>query len=114
MLTPALRCRPAVRSAVLLSALLAPVLMLSTPSRAAGPTALHVNFQPSSVSAPAGYVADTGAAFNGTSGWQNESGIALDMTANTRIRHSAQSPDVRYDTQLLMQETATSAGNKTP
>ena len=31
---------------------------------------IHVNFQPAGA-APAGYTADTGAAFNGTSGWQD-------------------------------------------
>ncbi|MDX6256616.1 MAG: hypothetical protein QOJ11_2950 [Frankiales bacterium] len=74
---------------------------------------VHVNFQPASVTAPNGYSADTGAAFNGTSGWQDLNGAPLDLTANTRVRHSATSPDVRYDTQLIMQAFSGS-GNTTP
>mgnify|MGYP001792275292 CR=1 FL=1 len=50
---------------------------------------VHVNFQPASVTAPGGYSADTGAAFNGLAGWQNLTGAPLDLTANTRVRHSA-------------------------
>ena len=106
------RGRGTVRTAVFALALVAPVLVVSAPAHAAVPTALHVNFQPASVSAPAGYTKDTGVAFNGTSGWQTEAGAALDMTGNTRVRNSAQSPDVRYDTQVLMQETSTSTGNR--
>ncbi|BEP15492.1 hypothetical protein acdb102_38030 [Acidothermaceae bacterium B102] len=103
------------RTALLLAlpTLVLPVLSV-TSARAASPTAVHVNFQPASVTAPAGYTADTGAAYNGTSGWQSLTGGALDMTANTRVRNSAQSPDKRYDTMVLMQETASSSGNKTP
>jgi glucose/arabinose dehydrogenase len=74
---------------------------------------VHVNFQPSSVTAPAGYAADTGAPFNGQIGWQDLSGNPIDMTANTRVAHAAASPDVRYDTDLLMQAPSGS-GNTTP
>jgi Bacterial Ig-like domain/Glucose / Sorbosone dehydrogenase len=74
---------------------------------------VHVNFQPSSVTAPTGYAADTGAPFNGSTGWQDFTGAPLDLTANTRVRHNASSPDVRYDTQILMQ-AGTGSGNTTP
>ena len=73
----------------------------------------HVNFQPASVTAPAGYAPDTGAAFNGQTGWQDLTGAPIDLTANTRVAHAAASPDVRYDTDLLMQAPAGS-GNTTP
>ena len=55
------------------------------------PTSVHVNFQPAGT-APAGYTADTGVAFDGTKGWTDASGNPLDMTANSRIRNSASSP----------------------
>ena len=74
---------------------------------------VHVNFQPASVTTPANYSADTGAAFNGQTGWQDLSGAPIDLTANTRVAHAAASPDVRYDTELLMQAPAGS-GNTTP
>src|SRR5438067_13042277 len=95
------------RSALLVTAitLVVPALT-SLPAQAAAPSSLHVNFQPSGVAAPSGYTADTGAAYNGTSGWQTLTGSALDITANSRVRHSALSPDARYDTMILMQETA--------
>ena len=101
-------------AAVLALPTLALPLLSATSARAASPTAVHVNFQPASVTAPAGYTADTGAAYNGTSGWQTLTGTALDLTPNTRVRNSAQSPDKRYDTLVQMQETAASTGNKTP
>ncbi|BEP13260.1 hypothetical protein acdb102_15710 [Acidothermaceae bacterium B102] len=74
---------------------------------------VHVNFQPSSVTAPTGYAADTGAPFNGQMGWQDFSGNPIDLTANTRVAHAAASPDVRFDTDLLMQAPSGS-GNTTP
>ena len=74
---------------------------------------IHVNFQPAGAT-PAGYTADTGAAFNGTSGWQDLSGNPVSLTGNTRIRNSASSPDARYDTFLVMQLLPTSSGNQTP
>ncbi|MDX6228899.1 MAG: hypothetical protein QOI76_2289, partial [Frankiales bacterium] len=67
------------------------------------PTSVHVNFQPASATVPAGYTADSGKAFDGISGWTDVSGTPLDMTANTRIRNSANSPDARYDTFIIMQ-----------
>ncbi|MDX6230942.1 MAG: hypothetical protein QOI76_4332 [Frankiales bacterium] len=87
-------------------------MLATVPAHAAG-TSVHVNFQAASVAAPAGYTADVGGAYNGTSGWQTFAGAPLDLTANARVRHSAASPDVRYDTQVLMQAPAGS-GNTTP
>ncbi|MDX6203707.1 MAG: hypothetical protein QOJ83_3207, partial [Frankiales bacterium] len=102
------------RSRILAPAALAVALPLLAvvPAHAAG-TSVHVNFQAAGVTAPAGYTADVGAAYNGTSGWQTLAGAPLDLTANARVRHSAASPDVRYDTQVLMQAPAGS-GNTTP
>src|SRR3954468_2229028 len=62
-----------------------------------------INFQPTGIAVPAGYVADTGAAFglrgNGlTYGWN------ADNSANTRVRNSSRSPDARYDTLNHMQK----------
>jgi hypothetical protein len=86
--------------------------LAALPARADG-TGIHVNFQPAGT-APAGYTADTGAAYNGTSGWQDTSGNPIDLTGNTRIRNNPASPDARYDTFLIMQLLATSSGNPTP
>ncbi|HEY3866734.1 MAG TPA: hypothetical protein VGM10_00210 [Actinocrinis sp.] len=62
----------------------------------------NVNFALSSATVPAGYVADSGAAYaargNGlTYGWN------IDNTTETRQRNSASSPDERYDTLVQMQ-----------
>ncbi|MDX6245078.1 MAG: hypothetical protein QOE76_2801, partial [Frankiales bacterium] len=89
------------------------VTLLSPGADAVVNNGVHVNFQPASVTAPGGYSADTGAAFNGQTGWQDLNGAPVDFTANTRVRHSASSPDTRYDTQVLMQAGAGS-GNTTP
>lgn len=75
---------------------------LSTPA-AAAPTSGHINFQPSSAPVPSGYTADSGAAFNGTSGWQTAGGTPLDLTANTRDRNNSTSPSQLYDTFIHMQ-----------
>ncbi|MBA3906168.1 MAG: hypothetical protein H0X35_05695, partial [Pseudonocardiales bacterium] len=60
---------------------LLPVLA-ATPAQADA-AGIHVNFQPAGA-APAGYTADTGLAYNGTSGWQDTSGNPITMTGNTR------------------------------
>jgi len=88
-----------------------PVLS-AAPAQADSP-GIHVNFQPAGP-VPAGYTADTGAAYNGTGGWTDTSGNPISMTGNTRIRNSAASPDARYDTYLIMQLLPTSSGNQTP
>jgi probable HAF family extracellular repeat protein len=64
--------------------------------------AANVNFATSSAAVPAGYVADSGAAYgargNGlTYGWN------ISNTTETRQRNSATSPDERYDTLVQMQ-----------
>lgn len=66
--------------------------------------AAHINFQPSNVAAPAGYLADSGAVYgnrgNGyTYGWN------ADTSSATRVRNSASSPDARYDTVIHLQKT---------
>src|SRR4051794_22211836 len=68
-----------------------------------GGLSASINFQPSNVAVPAGYVADTGAVYglrgNGlTYGWN------ADNSANTRVRNSSTSPDARYDTLDHMQK----------
>src|SRR3954451_25295377 len=98
------------RSALLVTAICLAVPALTVlPAQAATPTALIVNFQPAGT-VPSGYTADTGAAYDGTSGWQDLSAKGLDIAANSRIRHSALSPDSRYDTLLQMQKTSASTG----
>jgi hypothetical protein len=106
--------RRGLQAAVALTTLLGVSGLLTVTAFAADPpTSLHVNFQPTSVTVPAGYTKDIGTAYNGTSGWQNASGTAIDMTANTRVRKSASSPNVQSDTQILVQAPAGS-GNTTP
>src|SRR4051794_19164070 len=63
---------------------------------------LHVNFQPTGVALPPGYLADTGATFadrgNGFSyGWN------ADASSAARDRNSPKSPDQRYDTLIHTQ-----------
>jgi hypothetical protein len=88
-------------------------LAVAVPLPANAASAVHVNFQPASAPVPSGYVADTGAAFNGTSGWQSLTGSALDLTANTRDRNSSASPDQRYDTFIHIQAPS-GTGTTTP
>lgn len=76
-------------------------------------TPIKVNFQPATAPVPTGYKADVGSAFTGQSGWKDLAGAALDLTANTRDRNSALSPDQRYDTIIHMQAPAGS-GTTTP
>ena len=106
------RLRTSSSCAVLLLGLAAP-LVVALPAARAAVTQLHVNFQATSAATPSGYTADTGVAYNGQTGWQTLAGAPLDLTANARVRHSAASRDVRYDTQVLMQAPAGS-GNTTP
>ena len=93
------RDRAAAGVAVLVLTLVAPVVVLSPQARAAAPERPARQLSTDSGLRPCGIHQGHGAAFNGTSGWQTQAGVALDMTGNTRVRHSAQSPDVRYDTQ---------------
>ncbi|BEP13060.1 hypothetical protein acdb102_13710 [Acidothermaceae bacterium B102] len=87
---------------------------VTSPAHASAPVSLHVSFRPASLAAPAGYMADTGAGFNGTSGWQTLTGAPLDLTANTRSRTSPLNPDARYSAFVQAQETPLSAGVLTP
>jgi hypothetical protein len=99
-------------SAVILG-VLATTFVGVAPSVAAAPTSARVNFQPAGAPIPAGYTADTGAAFNGTSGWQTAAGAPLDLTANTRDRNSSASPSQLYDTFIHLQAPSGS-GTTTP
>lgn len=64
---------------------------------------LNVNFAPAGVTAPAGYVGDSGQVF-GDRGNGYSYGWDADNTANTRQRSAQPSPDVRYDTLAMMQK----------
>ncbi len=74
---------------------------LLTPTSAPRFTA-HINFGPGGAIVPHGYTTDSGAAFASRVG-----GLAYgwntDNTTNTRDRHSALSPDQRYDLLIHMQ-----------
>ena len=54
--------------------------MVATPAHASAPVSLHVSFRPASLAVPAGYTADTGAGFNGTSGSTNPASAATSKT----------------------------------
>jgi hypothetical protein len=78
-------------------------LAVATPAAAAVTPVTKVNFQPASSAVPAGYVADTGAAWNGTSGWERQDNHApLDLTRNTRDR-ARTGIDARLNTLIHMQ-----------
>ena len=69
---------------------------------ATNPLSVKINFQPTGVPVPAGYLADDGAPYgdrgNGYSyGWSAANQVA------TRDRNDAKSPDQRYDTLIHMQ-----------
>ncbi len=82
---------------------IAAVVTTPTPPTTPAPNSKLVNFQPAGAPVPSGYVADTGTAFNGTSGWQDFAGNPLDLTTSTRDRNSSVSPDQRYDTLIAPQ-----------
>jgi poly(3-hydroxybutyrate) depolymerase/PKD repeat protein len=68
-----------------------------------GPSGVKINFQTAASDTPAGYLADSGAAFadrgNGFSyGWNADNALAA------RDRNAANSPDQRYDTLIHMQK----------
>jgi hypothetical protein len=99
------------------TATLASPLILVTPASAATPTSFHVNFGTQTTAAIAGYSLDYGVAYtDGTGqGWEAQAdGTSLSIVGNGRERNLAASPDKRYDTQMQMQETASSTGVKTP
>ncbi|GAA2050500.1 hypothetical protein GCM10009839_66240 [Catenulispora yoronensis] len=66
--------------------------------------AATVNFQPAGATLPAGYAADTGAAYGARSGGLTY-GWNIDNAVNTRDRNAASSPDQRYDTLIHMQRS---------
>ncbi|WP_249999078.1 Ig-like domain-containing protein [Actinoplanes sp. M2I2] len=77
----------------------------ATPAAAAVTPVARVNFQPAASAVPAGYRADTGAAFDTTrgSGWvRRGTGEPLDLTRNTRDR-TRSGVDDRLDTVIHMQ-----------
>ena len=73
------------------------------PNPTPAPNSTFVNFQPAGAPVPAGYLPDTGAPFNGTSGWQDYAGNPLNLSTSTRDRNSSTSPDQRYDTLIAPQ-----------
>jgi hypothetical protein len=107
------RPRRLIASAATVALLSSVLIGVSAPAASAAPTTAHINFQPASAPVPAGYTADSGKAFDGTSGWQTTGGTPLDLTANTRDRNSSLSPSQLYDTIIHMQAPAGS-GSTTP
>jgi hypothetical protein len=82
---------------------LAGPLAIGTPAAAAVTPVTKINFQPASSPVPAGYVADAGAAWNGTSGWiRPDTRAPLDLTRNTRDR-ARTGIDARLNTLIHMQ-----------
>lgn len=66
-----------------------------TVTAAPAPTAIKVAFQAAGSPAPAGYTVDTGAAFNGTSGWVAEgTATPLDMSSAARYRNPSDTTNV--------------------
>jgi hypothetical protein len=72
------------------------------------PTSWMINFQPTGITAPAGYVADTGAVF-GDRGNGHTFGWNLANSGSTRNRTNAGAPDLRYATMTHTQQY----GNRT-
>ena len=66
------------------------------------PSVVRVNFQPAAAAVPAGYLVDAGLAYGARGGGQTY-GWNVDISALTRDRDSATSPDQRYDTLAHMQ-----------
>lgn len=107
------RTRQVVASTVIVAVVAACLTAVTATPAAAAPTSARVNFQPATAPVPAGYIADSGAAFNGTSGWQTTTGTPLDLTANTRDRNSSASASQLYDTFIHLQAPSGS-GTTTP
>lgn len=82
---------------------LAGLVVAVPPADAAVTPLTKVNFQPASSPVPSGYVADTGAAWNGSSGWvRADTGAPLDLSRNTRDR-ARTGIDARLNTLIHMQ-----------
>ncbi|GIE36181.1 hypothetical protein Ait01nite_092260 [Actinoplanes italicus] len=95
---------------------------MAAPARAAVTTVDRIDFQPAASPVPAGYQADTGAAFTTTRGygWVRQDSLAgtrvpLDLTANTRDRARA-GVEARLNTLIHLQygDTGGTAGVATP
>jgi hypothetical protein len=109
----------------LLAALITPLILtvsVAAPARAAVTTVDRIDFQPAASPVPAGYRADTGAAFTTTRGygWVRQDSLAgtrvpLDLTANTRDR-ARTGVEARLNTLIHLQygDTAGTAGVATP
>lgn len=69
----------------------------------AGGFGARINFQPAAPPVPAGFLADTGAAF-GDRGNGYSYGWNADASAQTRDRNASNSPDRRYDTLIFTQK----------
>ena len=109
----------------LLIAFAAPLLLslcVAAPARAAVTVVDRINFQPAASAVPAGYRADTGAAFTAARGygWVRQDSLSgarvpLDLTANTRDRARA-GIDARLNTLIHLQygDTGGTTGVATP
>ncbi|MFC7535652.1 Ig-like domain-containing protein [Actinoplanes sp. GCM10030250] len=89
------------------------VLVPVTPARAAIVPIAKVNFQPATTTTPAGYTADTGAAFDTArrSGWvRQDDRTPLDLTRNTRDR-ARSGIDPRLNTVIHLQYGDTGGTN---
>ena len=67
------------------------------------PVNLAVNFQPSNAAVPAGFVVDSGSAFDSTKGY---GWVVMPSSSGTRDRDSSLSPDQAYDTMIHVVPTA--------
>ncbi|MEU4620757.1 Ig-like domain-containing protein [Actinoplanes sp. NPDC023801] len=109
----------------LLVAFAAPLMLslsVAAPAGAAVTTVDRINFQPAASPVPAGYRADTGAAFTATRGygWVRQDSLTgtrvpLDLTANTRDR-ARTGVEARLNTLIHLQygDTGGTAGTATP
>ncbi|MFF5075943.1 Ig-like domain-containing protein [Actinoplanes sp. NPDC000266] len=91
---------------------LAGLVVPGMPATAAVAAVAKVNFQPAGSAVPAGYVADTGAAFDAGRGYgwvRRGSSEALDLTRNTRDRGRA-GVDPRLNTLVHLQYSGTTEG----
>src|SRR5438067_974505 len=100
------------------------LILAGLPSLAAGaytPFDVYINFQPSTSAIPAGYIADTGLAFDSSRGFGwvrqdslgNATATPLDVTKNARDR-ARTGIDPRLNTLIHMQLPSTSTGVHIP
>ncbi|MFI7603065.1 Ig-like domain-containing protein [Actinoplanes sp. NPDC049681] len=101
---------------IVVTAALAAPFAVAGPARAAVPPVARVNFQPASSAVPAGYTADTGAAYDAGrgSGWVVQgSATPLDLSRNTRDR-ARTGIDARLNTLIHMQYGDVGGSNGVP